>query len=185
MLAVALAVCPVLAAPTAAGPRAQRVPDVGGTSVLSAYSRARHMGFVVSTAARAFDVGYGTCPPVVARQSPTAGAWTRTGRVKLYVSAPVPCPGQAPVAPDPVPAAIVPDFTGRHLDAVARWAKAHGQLWRALQVLPLVRVRFPSLLAGYRVTGQDVPAGSTITPGVVMQDGTWRPTPITVRTRPR
>jgi len=174
----------LLAAPTAAGPRSVRVPDVGGISIMAGYARAHRAGLVVTTAGRSLDVGYGFCAPVVARETPSAGSRTRTGRVKLFISGPVPCAPAVPTQPDPVPSAVLPRFVGWRLDAVDRWARAHGQLWRALHLDPLVHGHATSLLGGYRVAAQDQPPGTTMTPGV-MQDGTWVATPMTLHAAPR
>lgn len=174
----------LLATPTAAGPRTRQVPDVGGISIMAGYARAHHAGLLVSTAGRSLDVGYGFCAPVVARQVPSAGSRTRTGRVKLFISGPVPCSPGTPTAPDPVPSAVLPSFVGWRLDAVDRWARAHGQLWRALHLEPLSGGHAASLLGGYRVAAQDQPPGTRMTPGV-MQDGTWVATPMTLHAAPR
>jgi hypothetical protein len=164
----------------AAAPRPVRVPDVGGVGVLMGYARASRAGLAVTLTGSPFDVGYGSCPPVIARQTPEAGTRTRRGRLRLSLTRNVPCAVESPAAPDPVPVATMPDFQGLRLDLVPRWAGERHQLWR-VRNLPLVHAgRHTTLLKNFHVVAQDPPAGTAVTPGHP-SDGGWVPTPVTVR----
>jgi hypothetical protein len=170
--------------------RARYVPRVAGRSLFGAYRVLHAGGFRVTYthATYAGSQGFFGCYPLIKGESPApATGLARGGTVRLIPDMPA-CALASPVVPKGNPWHTVPNFRGKSLSVVAKWAGSHNVTWNGGKLRPLIKGDAPNLLANYRVTAQKPRPGSRLRMGYGgsshkngVTSGWFRLTPVTVK----
>jgi hypothetical protein len=171
--------------------RARVVPKVTGRTLPGAYHALHAAGYRVSYPDKivAGSPDFYGCYAQIKSESPAAGTRLRHGRTVTLTPDPLVCPVGSPGVSKKNASHKVPDFHGKTVSVVARWAAHHDLAWEAGELAPLVKGDAPKLLANYRVTAQKPKPGTKLKYGHGGSShggavGWFTVTPVRVKTRP-